>query len=725
MLRPIELSFSPSCSNCLAWSADGELAVAAGEFVHVLTPKTGKRSEALPSSTQRGGVDWNITRFRANLFTNKEWPIIPPQNRDDFSIGAEQSISKVVGLAWSPPGLTKYRRCLLAVLTSNNLLSFYEAIGPQEKWTRVTVVNETLREHFGPLIEDTGPLLRKTNIRSFAWCPPMKVPATQQLDESRKWSVPETRWGIHILCLANGDNDLIFIHISRPKAPSSAVSPVREILTLTFLHDLEQNFPKVQAGSVLSAAVKSRIWVSEMTCGPWHLRSSVSGNPSSAVATIAAVYGTKLKTVRLELSWSFLPEDAGEISNYKPQLKCSEHGLALTGNLGGEYHFTRPLQWLYTSNPSSVHLVAGIFGGLVSVCMSSGFYEGEAASEGDVSVQRKCFMENKSDAVERVVGNWEPIGGMTAVASENGNQGIIHVGTQGGYAMMFTVNVDQTSTEPVVPFWKQQVEEFRERFDIDHDLGGLAIARIHGLASHHGIVAAGFTLHPGDMIEYRIAAEERTTVVFSTGSSSTEDETLLPALAAHEIDRSPAYLRAKRGAVLGIVLAIEPEDLGSNSWSQKLMYSAACCAIVESQNQALLSQSKAALVRLATITGADLSEEISKCAHGSNFIGPKSSEQLNGPGALLYEKCDICDLGISWYSAQEAQCASGHLFVRCGLTFLPILEPEVSKFCFACGMEYLNEESLAQRFNADLGNMFRMLTQIFETCVYCGAKFRD
>lgn len=32
----IELPFHPTVSDCLAWSPDGELAIAAGEFVHIL-----------------------------------------------------------------------------------------------------------------------------------------------------------------------------------------------------------------------------------------------------------------------------------------------------------------------------------------------------------------------------------------------------------------------------------------------------------------------------------------------------------------------------------------------------------------------------------------------------------------------------------------------------------------------------------------------------------------
>lgn len=37
MLQDIELPFHPSTTNCLAWNQDdGQLALAAGEYVHIL-----------------------------------------------------------------------------------------------------------------------------------------------------------------------------------------------------------------------------------------------------------------------------------------------------------------------------------------------------------------------------------------------------------------------------------------------------------------------------------------------------------------------------------------------------------------------------------------------------------------------------------------------------------------------------------------------------------------
>lgn len=40
MLPDVELQFQPDKINCLTWSEDGELAIAAGEFIHILAGLT-------------------------------------------------------------------------------------------------------------------------------------------------------------------------------------------------------------------------------------------------------------------------------------------------------------------------------------------------------------------------------------------------------------------------------------------------------------------------------------------------------------------------------------------------------------------------------------------------------------------------------------------------------------------------------------------------------------
>lgn len=176
----------------------------------------------------------------------------------------------------------------------------------------------------------------------------------------------------------------------------------------------------------------------------------------------------------------------------------------------------------------------------------------------------------------------------------------------------------------------------------------MVTGRIWGLACHKGSLAVAFTMHPKDMVEYRTAAEERTVITFTQLYEDTRDE---PA------DLSPEALRAKREAVIGYILHCEKSQL-----SKKVVYAAACCAILDCQKEDLLARSRASLEWLASVTGVDLSEEISKCTTEPGTIEPKSPDELSGPGKEIFEQCDICDAGIRWYSVTEAQCANGHLF---------------------------------------------------------------
>lgn len=222
------------------------------------------------------------------------------------------------------------------------------------------------------------------------------------------------------------------------------------------------------------------------------------------------------------------------------------------------------------------------------------------------------------------------------------------------------------------PEWKKQVEDFRERFDIDRDLGGLAVDRTWGLATYRGWIVAAFTMHPGDMVEYTTAAEERTTLVFSAAApdiSATDGP--LPEMP----NLTEEHFRKQREGILRFILshaASEEKGLRNISIdlrSAKLVYAAAACSIVEHRNEELLSLARQALERLSTpCGGTDLSDEISKCSptafvDSAPTIASKSADMLlNGPGGRIFEKCEICGSGIEWYSVQEAQCTAGHLF---------------------------------------------------------------
>ena len=363
MLNTVNLKLFPSCYDCLSWSADGELAVAAGEYIHVLvrnpaillrlqrltTIQTPAKGTQLAEDPRTSGSQWHSSRFRANVFTINEWPTIDPQDRQTLSIGAEQSLSTVVGLAWSPPGIAKHRRCTLGVLTSNLVLSLFEPVGPQGRWLRVAVVNWALSSYFQQIVDEESLRLRKVLIRSFTWCPPVKVPVSQK--DRTPYSVldTESRWGVQLLAVSNDDNDVVFLQSQRSRTESRSSNPYAiELLTVAPLHHLVGNYSMMQPHSVFSTALKPRIRALHISCGPW-LRQTAESQPGfySLTNNVAVVYGTKLKIVRLNLTLIPHNNDPGMGPRYKSVASFGKN-IAICKNHKGDCQVTGPFRWMHT-----------------------------------------------------------------------------------------------------------------------------------------------------------------------------------------------------------------------------------------------------------------------------------------------------------------------------------------------------------------------------------------
>ena len=191
MLPPAHIPVQPLCQECLAWSQDGELAVAAGEEVYLLLP-------------QYGGPDpWTHLSITISKFTLDEWPRREPASFQEMSIGEEQTRATVTALAWSPPGLAKHGRSVLAVLTSNLILSLWASNSdPTDlgSWERVSVVNKVLL---------SGSRLQQ-RIRSMAWAPTNPQHVDRLTPSSGK------KWGIPLLAVADDSSGLYFLKVSSP-----------------------------------------------------------------------------------------------------------------------------------------------------------------------------------------------------------------------------------------------------------------------------------------------------------------------------------------------------------------------------------------------------------------------------------------------------------------------------------------------------------------------------
>lgn len=250
---------------------------------------------------------------------------------------------------------------------------------------------------------------------------------------------------------------------------------------------------------------------------------------------------------------------------------------------------------------------------------------------------------------------------MTAFYDEKSGVLSLHLGTMSGLGIVLNLDGSRTNNSPRLPQWRKIVEDRLEQFDLDRDLGGQSVARIWGLASYRGVVAVLFSRHPTDMIEYRVTSDEKSALAFASEDPdySPDIQTLLAPTTSATESWSPAD---QREAVTSYVLSSMDERAEGDPESQRLLYASACCAIVDQKGEAIRSHARQSLIRLAVLTGADLTEEIARCDEKSPTLSAKSIEQLNGPGAHMFEKCEICGAGIAWVSATEAQCAEGHLF---------------------------------------------------------------
>ena len=240
MLPPAHIPVQPLCQECLAWSQDGELAVAAGEEVYLLLPQYGSPDP------------WTNLSIAISKFTYDEWPWQEPASFQEMSIGEEQTRATVTALAWSPPGLAKHGRSVLAVLTSNLKLSLWASNSePTDlgSWERVSVVNKAL----------LSGSRHQQRIRSMAWAPTNPQHVDRLTPSSGK------KWGIPLLAVADDSSGLYFLKVSSPYNGQSLAWDIevlhREVIAVT-------QSPSDRP-SLLSLAMNANHFIDRIDFGRW------------------------------------------------------------------------------------------------------------------------------------------------------------------------------------------------------------------------------------------------------------------------------------------------------------------------------------------------------------------------------------------------------------------------------------------------------------------------
>lgn len=71
---------------------------------------------------------------------------------------------------------------------------------------------------------------------------------------------------------------------------------------------------------------------------------------------------------------------------------------------------------------------------------------------------------------------------------------------------------------------------------------------------------------------------------------------------------------------------------------------------------------------------------------------PAVTPSLQTDVAIGSDTCDLCDAPIPFTDLNMAACLNGHQFPRCGLSFLAIQAPKITKSCGICETQFLSEE---------------------------------
>lgn len=201
-----------------------------------------------------------------------------------------------------------------------------------------------------------------------------------------------------------------------------------------------------------------------------------------------------------------------------------------------------------------------------------------------------------------------------------------------------------------------------------------------GLAALGGFIAACITLHPGDMPEYLIPSQERTTIVFSTHGLS--DPSSKRDFFPWEVRARSENIAVIQGAILDTVLEYEQrKDFLPSTLSNKIIYAAimASALVWDSARPERLRLAGSAARRLSQSGEVDLSPEIeclnlllsdtqdpsSAKAQVRQATGRRSEEELSSPASQrLFDICTICQKVVTWENLAGATCVAGHPYSR-------------------------------------------------------------
>ncbi|KAF8533961.1 transcription factor IIIC subunit delta N-term-domain-containing protein [Trichophaea hybrida] len=771
MLKTVRLKVLPTVTNCLSWSHEGALAVVAGENVMILVP----RCFTPDGSTKSKQQFWISRANMRQLIIDSMDDEIAPAEAKLYSIGEEQGPGYAKQVSWSPLGASRYRRCLLAVVSTNHRLYIFEPVGHVggdmrlvHDLTPLICDYDGLPIREGEELDDVARKRLRARCRSMTWSPPCRIDGN--------------RWGVSFMAAGNDFLEIVFLRVTFDrKEVVGHIAPFTEKDVVGWLGkrvthiQLLRWSPWVRCKdgkhwAFLAYVWNGKVWVSRVA---FDMKDSTA--PKATVVGDPVVVGGAISERHPVFAVAFAPEEIGGkiVLAFSAQMCSTVVTFDIFGQLLCKEDFKNDF----------IEVVSGL-----------SFAPSDTPNTIVIQV---LSVQGKSQSITYTV----PFASSTAPTSTS----IVH---SSGDILMLDAPTDEelrsfSSTWPAI--LAEMKQDFMAEFEIP-----TAITRGYGLAVSPigGITAIAASFHPKDSLEYITGSNEKMVIVFATapGSSGSwknfefsadgalpnpitisTETVLLEAMALGESFTSRVHAAISATAVdnpnLDTISYLEGEDmkeflakhtlldaplnsqrysvalkilehprnqplellpenphiiaapiatalsaprsLSEDFESKRILYSMACVGIMGFYSSpTILSLAKDVFewldVNTPPETRFDLELEIiGMRARAAN--GEEKETEMNVENGFVssLEKCKICNEGVVWRDLRIAECTSGHRFSRCALTFLPITDPKETRECAVCARTVLGGHAKGKTW----AGLVEAIWGGWEVCMLCGGRY--
>ncbi|KAI4722432.1 hypothetical protein E4T48_01239 [Aureobasidium sp. EXF-10727] len=634
----VTIDFYPNTFDNISWSKEGIIAVGGSDHV--------PRLKAIASDERR----WDKINLKTSFFTLEDIQLQLPLSWKNFSIGEEMSESFVHALDWSPPGPGKHGRSVLAVLTSNHVLSIWECVGKPEiatDWVRACVVNHALQAHYKEKHLQTPEesehdhferLRAKQRIRAFVWSP--AVP-----DSSLSGASGDCTTRSPYLAVSNDRGEVLIIEL---QTPHNILEPNTTSWNLSVAASFGVEVPDTKKSAISACLPVTFKWrspfVDQLAWSPWALDAA---NSPTSVLTFTTQSSLQCTKVKIGDESSRADVTIGAVVSLMEEIPDTQAAGCM--------------RWASKLNSSKEAFLV--------YPTRNAFY--------CLQVQPGLNLEFQVSAQE-INTPWDEIAGMTFVQDDNENISVqiaYHLGSGTdritSLALPFTPSSGLGSTN-----WQHDLLRGQRRFSDELNLAGNVMARAYGLCTSPfgDLVAVNVSFHPSDGVEYTTNSDEVSYLITKLTA-----EALLSSLQSLAM-REPEAFTDHSFVVEQVLQALDLSELPSTSFNQGQITEDTPIELV------LLKYVKADIPKTPPLDATVVLKIVSEISRLPHFVADASllSTSIMQIHCLILaklqaragnadadsstseeeevERCEICHNNIPFESLRWARCVNNHQY---------------------------------------------------------------